>query len=228
MMNPHREKELVNLIQRLIDLLGSDGVAINDRHTPKLYARFLDGLLKEYKEGKLGVKNAKSPTARVEAQPSPLPLQGNGMIHSSYQTLPLPSIGGNHTLPTMMPPSTSTWSPPDPPDPAIPLYFQVSQLYNPLQSQTLMDVDDPNSIYQWQAPLPPEFANSGYAYPHVVKGPQDTGPEHPSMQAFSDVFWSEYGAMPGYNSAVPYQPFQHGAEEAYSMPVEMHQMYGSQ
>ena len=45
MMRPGREQEIIQLVQRLIDLLGSDEVAIDKRHTPKLYSRFLADVL---------------------------------------------------------------------------------------------------------------------------------------------------------------------------------------
>ncbi|EMD34175.1 hypothetical protein CERSUDRAFT_159676 [Gelatoporia subvermispora B] len=46
-------------VQRVIDLLGSPEVAIDDRHGPKLYARFLEGLLA-------------TPSARIDHSPAPV------------------------------------------------------------------------------------------------------------------------------------------------------------
>ncbi|KAJ8079809.1 hypothetical protein PM082_016631 [Marasmius tenuissimus] len=47
---PDEEKsEIYQLIARLIQTLSSPNIAIDDRHTPKLYARFLTGLLSHYR-----------------------------------------------------------------------------------------------------------------------------------------------------------------------------------
>lgn len=40
-----QRRESYNLIQRVIDMLGSPEVAIDDKHGPKLYSRLLKGLL---------------------------------------------------------------------------------------------------------------------------------------------------------------------------------------
>jgi hypothetical protein len=44
-MTPELETEIFDLINRLIQKLSSSEIAIDDRHTPKLYARFLASLL---------------------------------------------------------------------------------------------------------------------------------------------------------------------------------------
>ncbi|KAJ6502622.1 hypothetical protein C8R45DRAFT_626817 [Mycena sanguinolenta] len=41
-------KDIVHLVKRLINVLGSDGVALDGRHTPALYSRFLSSLLDKY------------------------------------------------------------------------------------------------------------------------------------------------------------------------------------
>jgi len=52
MMCPEREQKITQLVQRLIDLLGSDEVAIDNRHTPKLYSRFLADVLAKHQRAK--------------------------------------------------------------------------------------------------------------------------------------------------------------------------------
>ncbi|KAJ7273637.1 hypothetical protein B0H12DRAFT_1007228 [Mycena haematopus] len=42
------QKDIVRLVGRLINVLGSDGVALDGRHTPALYSRFLSSLLAKY------------------------------------------------------------------------------------------------------------------------------------------------------------------------------------
>ncbi|KAF8212315.1 hypothetical protein K438DRAFT_1566839 [Mycena galopus ATCC 62051] len=42
------QRDIVRLVSRLINVLGSDGVALDGRHTPALYSRFLSSLLAKY------------------------------------------------------------------------------------------------------------------------------------------------------------------------------------
>ncbi|KAJ7709979.1 fungal-specific transcription factor domain-containing protein, partial [Mycena rosella] len=42
------QQHIVRLVRRLIDVLGSDSVALDGRHTPALYSRFLSSLLAKY------------------------------------------------------------------------------------------------------------------------------------------------------------------------------------
>ncbi|KIJ52331.1 hypothetical protein M422DRAFT_222838 [Sphaerobolus stellatus SS14] len=44
-LEAHQKQEITSLIGRLIEVLQSDEVSVDERHTPKLYARFLGGLL---------------------------------------------------------------------------------------------------------------------------------------------------------------------------------------
>jgi hypothetical protein len=44
-LSPEKRWEIRELVQSVADLLGSAEVAIDDRHSPKLYSRFLTGLL---------------------------------------------------------------------------------------------------------------------------------------------------------------------------------------
>ncbi|KIJ56407.1 hypothetical protein M422DRAFT_23685 [Sphaerobolus stellatus SS14] len=68
------EKEIIALIQSLITLLGSDEVAIDNRHTPKLYARFLAGLVEDHLQGRTGIK--KEPEHLVTSTtPEPIQIQ---------------------------------------------------------------------------------------------------------------------------------------------------------
>lgn len=48
-MAKEQENEVFDLIGRLIQTLSSPKIAIDDRHTPKLYARFLAGLLSKHR-----------------------------------------------------------------------------------------------------------------------------------------------------------------------------------
>ncbi|EGO18461.1 hypothetical protein SERLADRAFT_481133 [Serpula lacrymans var. lacrymans S7.9] len=73
LLSQELETEIFDLIARLIHTLSSSEVAIDDRHTPKLYARFLAGLLaKHRKDG-----------AAVVGRLQPLPPQSQTMHRSS-------------------------------------------------------------------------------------------------------------------------------------------------
>jgi hypothetical protein len=64
LMTKEQEQEVFDLIGRLIQTLSSPDIAIDDRHTPKLYARFLAELLMRHRhDGASGM--------RLHAQPPP-------------------------------------------------------------------------------------------------------------------------------------------------------------
>ena len=71
------------LIGRLIQTLSSPEIAIDDRHTPRLYARFLAGLLRHRRDGTAGHRQG----------PPPAPAQGQvaesyGASHSTLHSQP--------------------------------------------------------------------------------------------------------------------------------------------
>ncbi|KAF8197112.1 fungal-specific transcription factor domain-containing protein [Pholiota molesta] len=66
-----QENEIFDLIGRLIQTLSSPKIAIDDRHTPKLYARFLAGLLSRHRRDGATV-------GRLQTNPPP-----QNQIHSS-------------------------------------------------------------------------------------------------------------------------------------------------
>lgn len=49
LLTPESETQIYDLIARLIQIQSSPEIAIDDRHTPKLYARFLAGLLQKHR-----------------------------------------------------------------------------------------------------------------------------------------------------------------------------------
>jgi hypothetical protein len=56
---PGLEAEIYQVIERLINTIGSPQIAIDERHTPKLYSRFLASLLAKHKRD--GVANGRMP-----------------------------------------------------------------------------------------------------------------------------------------------------------------------
>ena len=66
-INQTQRDEIREKVQRIIDLLGSPEVAIDDHHSPKLYSRFLQGLLdKISSKKKLKAKSESPATHKVE------------------------------------------------------------------------------------------------------------------------------------------------------------------
>ncbi|KAF9074255.1 hypothetical protein BDP27DRAFT_1317542 [Rhodocollybia butyracea] len=89
LLSKEEENDIFNLIGRLIQTLSASAIAIDDRHTPKLYARFLAGLLSKHRRDGATV-------GRLQAQPSP-PQQMHNMTHQ-------------HSFNANAPPSMSTFS----------------------------------------------------------------------------------------------------------------------
>lgn len=89
---PKHKEHILQLVRRLIDLFGSSDIAVDDRHTPKLYSRFLDGLVARYSK------------PQEEAQPRTVPkLEGSPgdapMSSLPELTMPLSQHSGHITHP---------------------------------------------------------------------------------------------------------------------------------
>jgi hypothetical protein len=90
--------EIYQLIGRLIQTLSSPNIAIDDRHTPKLYARFLAGLLSHHRRDGATM-------GRLQPQPPPSQ-QAPGRDYVQQST----TGAGSSSLPTfsVSPPSTTS------------------------------------------------------------------------------------------------------------------------
>ncbi|KAH9929980.1 uncharacterized protein B0H18DRAFT_1117054 [Fomitopsis serialis] len=124
--------EIKDLVHRVIDLLGSPEVAIDDRHGPKLYARFLQGLLN-------------TPMARIDHSPSSLKRDSRRSKTTSIASSPSHASTSARQSLSPAPDSTSTQSSPKPhtPPPTLsPTIFSstitatsASQMSHPMSSQ---------------------------------------------------------------------------------------------
>ncbi|KAJ7208439.1 hypothetical protein B0H12DRAFT_1034254 [Mycena haematopus] len=76
LMSKEEESQVYDLIGRLIQTLSSPEIAIDDRHTPKLYARFLAGLLSRHRRDGATI-------GRLHPQP-PAPQSVGGSSSSEY------------------------------------------------------------------------------------------------------------------------------------------------
>ena len=127
-LTKEQETEILDLIGQLIQTLSSPKIAIDDRHTPKLYARFLAGLLSQHRRDGTGPGRSQAnppPRERVpasvpQAGPPPVtsvPLQTESENGQSGQQSQMP---GNNTTQAM---DTST-SFPQAPFEDIPFTFE--------------------------------------------------------------------------------------------------------
>ncbi|KAK7028388.1 hypothetical protein R3P38DRAFT_3189883 [Favolaschia claudopus] len=92
LMPKEEESQVYDLIGRLIQTLSSPEIAIDDRHTPKLYARFLAGLLSRHRRDGATV-------GRLHPQP-PVPQRTAGSSSSDY-TMPSRSSSTTFTMSPM-------------------------------------------------------------------------------------------------------------------------------
>ena len=117
MMRPGREQEITQLVQRLIDLLGSDEVAVDARHTPKLYSRFLADVLAKHQRAKAAKEMDADADAGgngdVTTNPSPNPTNAavetqaypNFSISEYQQHQSTPYSGAMDVMPNVLSPS---------------------------------------------------------------------------------------------------------------------------
>jgi hypothetical protein len=70
LLSTEEEAEILKLISRLIQALSSPKVAIDDKHTPKLYARFLATLLARHRRDGAARQRTVSATDNFEPPPS--------------------------------------------------------------------------------------------------------------------------------------------------------------
>ncbi|EKM51056.1 uncharacterized protein PHACADRAFT_263020 [Phanerochaete carnosa HHB-10118-sp] len=86
LITKQQEDEIFTLIHRLIQTLQSPEIAIDERHTPRLHARFLTGLLSGYKRDV-------ATTGRLHTQPPPPPQERQ--FHTDPANVQQPMQGGS-------------------------------------------------------------------------------------------------------------------------------------
>ncbi|KAF9267092.1 hypothetical protein L218DRAFT_955568 [Marasmius fiardii PR-910] len=92
--------EIYQLIGRLIQTLSSPSIAIDDRHTPKLYARFLAGLLSHHRrDGATVGRLQPQPPPQHQAPGRDYAQQASGGSGPSSSTLPTFSVSPSSTNP---------------------------------------------------------------------------------------------------------------------------------
>jgi len=76
LLSTDEERQILDLISRLIQALSSSKIAIDDKHTPKLYARFLAHLLTRYRKDSPGRRRASTTSKDPGPPPSTAPTDG--------------------------------------------------------------------------------------------------------------------------------------------------------
>jgi len=101
--------EIRGLVQRVIDLLGSPAVAIDDRHGPKLYSRFLEKLLAKPMARLDSMSPASAANASLPRVKQRRPKSSSGQTSDSAAgAFEIPSTVYNHPSPA----TSSSLSPP--------------------------------------------------------------------------------------------------------------------
>lgn len=192
-LSRERRVEIRDLVQRVIDLLSSPEVAIDDRHGPKLYARFLQGLLA-------------TPMARVDQSPasvrSPRRVPSK---HSSARSSPSQAPGTLSARQSLSPPpaTSSAASSPKPDTPPLAsalLQLQQAQIaagapQYAAQPTTTSDLDVPGFF------SPPLFYDSELLQ---------------SMQSITD--WPDM-VLPGFNWMGSMQQTDFNTNMRYDQPM---------
>ncbi|KAJ7689016.1 fungal-specific transcription factor domain-containing protein [Mycena rosella] len=95
LMPKEQENEVFDLIGRLIQTLSSPEIAIDDRHTPKLYARFLAGLLSRHRRdgATIGRLHPQPPPQQNIASSSSSDYGRQSGASSTFTMSPMPGAG---------------------------------------------------------------------------------------------------------------------------------------
>ncbi|EIW74294.1 hypothetical protein CONPUDRAFT_67760 [Coniophora puteana RWD-64-598 SS2] len=105
LLTSQMESDIFDVIHQLINVYNSEQVAIDERHTPKLYARFLTGLLSRYRKGGAAIMSNRQ-------QQFPPDGQSVGTSPSSGQSMTGPSLGsGSHSAPQSDDGGSGTYNP---------------------------------------------------------------------------------------------------------------------
>ncbi|KAF7328787.1 hypothetical protein MVEN_02507600 [Mycena venus] len=95
LMPKEEENQVYDLIGRLIQTLSSPEIAIDDRHTPKLYARFLAGLLSRHRRdgATVGRLHPQPPTQQSISGSSSSDYGHQSRASSTFTMSPMPGAG---------------------------------------------------------------------------------------------------------------------------------------
>lgn len=95
LLSKEEETKVLDLIRELINTIGNPKIAIDDRHTPKLYARFLISLLSKYRRDGATVGRLQTQPPPHQQTPAPNTQPGGSLTTFSLRgtAQPAPSTG---------------------------------------------------------------------------------------------------------------------------------------
>ncbi|CCM01416.1 uncharacterized protein FIBRA_03467 [Fibroporia radiculosa] len=174
--------EIRTLVQRVIDLLGSPEVAVDDRHGPKLYSRFLQGLLD-------------TPMARVDHSP---PAPRRGSRHPSAVSSPSQPSGASLARQSQSPSSEASSPRPITPPPP-PLTAEALSLDQYVQATSSASAAGPAGLLgpSTRQSTPSDIDASGFFSPPLF---YDSELLQSMQSVFPDVI------LPGFNWMGAMQP----------------------
>jgi hypothetical protein len=183
-----QETEILELVGRLIQTLSSPDIAIDDRHTPKVYARFLASLLSRHRrEGVASFSlQINPPPARPVGSGPPSGAAANGFTMSvqppeaptsaGYQQ---PSFGGGYGMQQQQPQQHQQ--------------HQEHQQHQQHQHPSAMQTDDVFSALGLQPAQQQPFAYAGFGDDSW----SDDG--HASMAILQTPAWWDQMMLPGFS-----------------------------
>jgi len=188
-LDVHQHSEVLDLVEKLIEKLND--IAMDDRHAPKLYSRFLNGLLKKGKKilnkgSQASTSNASSPNDPSSVSNQDPTSPGNEAPSPSYAQYPGDGSGAGGVDPAFLAgQQQSTQQQPA----AQPMQGQYQQQQQQQQQQPGAATFNMEGV---QGALPE------HVWPYGVG---NAGPADPdqlmSMQMFGEQFWED-ALLPGF------------------------------
>ncbi|KAJ7725205.1 fungal-specific transcription factor domain-containing protein [Mycena metata] len=219
LMPKEEENQVYDLIGRLIQTLSSPEIAIDDRHTPKLYARFLAGLLSRHRRdgATVGRLHPQPPTTKsVSSASSDYGHLSNAS--STFTMSPMAGVGpalghdqaaqgyGGHNYAQMEKAPT-------------PIYRPEATYSGPIQYGTEMDLgtglpDEEQMLAAMQALRQPAFWTNmmlpGFSWP------ESAGHSPPSSNGYSPPSNASNGSPPPYQYQQPQMNMQGVSNAAFN------------
>ncbi|KAI0370732.1 hypothetical protein BV20DRAFT_943680 [Pilatotrama ljubarskyi] len=162
------QTEIFDLISRLVEVLRSPDVAIDERHTPALHSRFLHGLLRKYRHLAVSPRSSDSqgPPSQPQAQ-TQYPGHGAGAGSGMYDNLAA-------TSPTSYTSSdSSTTLPPEP-------MYDIETSFTATNGQGMYQFGTPQAEETWGVGALMALQNPNYWKDMMMPG--WSWPESPPMQ----------------------------------------------
>ncbi|KAJ3730753.1 fungal-specific transcription factor domain-containing protein [Lentinula raphanica] len=197
LLSKEEENDIFNLIGRLIQTLSSPALAIDDRHTPKLYARFLAGLLSKHRRDGATV-------GRLQAQPLSTQ-QMHDMSQHSFVDVQNPNASSMSTFSVAQPVNTHLGMHPQSQQNASPTTYHQQPTDN-----FMVQIQNPSSTPMYH-PEVTYAAGAGaiqFGDSNMLGLDGNAGEEEmlATMQALKNPAWWQNMMMPGFSWSDPSSP----------------------